>query len=57
MHNCPTGKMEIEITIIQLGNNRHPLLDMSFRDKETSERLRNFPKDKPLARNRADLET
>ena len=55
-HNCP-GKMEIDITIIQLRNNRHPLLDMSFRDKETRERLSNFPRDKPLARNRADSET
>ena len=55
-HNWPTGKMEleIEVTIIQLRNNRHPVLGMSFRDKKTSERLSNFPKDKPVARNRAD---
>ena len=54
--NWPTGKMEIEIevTVIQLRNNRHPVLGMSFRDKKTRERLSDFPKDKPLARNRAD---
>lgn len=47
-------EIEIEVTIIQLRNNRHPVLGMSFRDEKTSERLSNFPKDKPLARNRAD---
>lgn len=32
-------------------------IEMSFISKETIERLSNFPKDKHLVRNRADLET